>query len=113
MAYREEQAAKRMENSGMRGPVENAAKRYAALARKFGGSEEGRRKVASRSASASHYCRGTRVFDCIARGRRMELNGFPDYGFGSNCDGALPRVHSRALILESRRSINDREILRE
>ena len=35
LAYQEEQAAKRMENPGMRGPVENTAKRAAALAEKF------------------------------------------------------------------------------
>jgi hypothetical protein len=35
LAYQEEQAAKRMENPGMRGPIENTAKRAAALAEKF------------------------------------------------------------------------------
>jgi hypothetical protein len=35
LAYQEEQAAKRMENPGMRGPVENTARRAAALAEKF------------------------------------------------------------------------------
>jgi len=35
MAYQEGERAKKMENPGMRGPVENAAKRYAALAAKF------------------------------------------------------------------------------
>jgi hypothetical protein len=32
LAYQEEQAAKRMENPSMRGPIENTAKRAAALA---------------------------------------------------------------------------------
>jgi hypothetical protein len=32
LAYQEEQAAKRMENPAMRGPIENTAKRAAALA---------------------------------------------------------------------------------
>jgi hypothetical protein len=35
LAYQEEQAAKRIENPGMRGPSENTAKRAAALAKKF------------------------------------------------------------------------------
>ena len=35
LAYQEELAAKRMENPGMRGPIESAARRYAALAEKF------------------------------------------------------------------------------
>jgi hypothetical protein len=35
LACQEEQAAKRMENPGMGGPVENTAKRAAALAEKF------------------------------------------------------------------------------
>lgn len=35
MAYHEEQAAKRMENPTMRGPIENTAKRAAALAERF------------------------------------------------------------------------------
>jgi hypothetical protein len=35
LAYQEEQAAKRMENPAMRGPIENASKRYRALAEKF------------------------------------------------------------------------------
>jgi hypothetical protein len=35
LAYQEEQAAKRMENPGLRGPIENTAKRAAALAAKF------------------------------------------------------------------------------
>jgi acetyl-CoA carboxylase beta subunit len=34
LAYQEEQAAKRMENPTMRGPIENTAKRAAALAEK-------------------------------------------------------------------------------
>jgi len=34
-AHQEEQAARRMENPGMRGPVENTAMRAAALAEKF------------------------------------------------------------------------------
>jgi hypothetical protein len=35
LAYQEDQAAKRMENPGMHGPVENTAKRAAALAEKL------------------------------------------------------------------------------
>lgn len=35
MAYQEGERAKAMENPGMRGPIENAAKRFAALAEKF------------------------------------------------------------------------------
>ena len=35
LAYQEEQAAKKMENPGMRGPIENTAKRAAALAMKL------------------------------------------------------------------------------
>ena len=35
MAYQESQRAKAMENPSMRGPVENAAKRFAALAEKL------------------------------------------------------------------------------
>jgi hypothetical protein len=35
LAYAEAQAAKRMENPSMRGPIENTAKRAAALAEKF------------------------------------------------------------------------------
>jgi hypothetical protein len=35
LAYQEEQAAKRMENPGMRVPVENTAARAAALAERF------------------------------------------------------------------------------
>jgi hypothetical protein len=35
LAYQEEQAAKRMENPGMRGPIENTSRRAAALAEKF------------------------------------------------------------------------------
>jgi hypothetical protein len=35
LAYHEEQAAKRMENPGMRGPIENTARRASALAGKF------------------------------------------------------------------------------
>jgi hypothetical protein len=35
MAYQEGERAKKMENPGVRGPVENAAKRYAALAEKL------------------------------------------------------------------------------
>jgi hypothetical protein len=35
LTYQEEQAAKRMENPSMRGPIENTAKRAAALAEKF------------------------------------------------------------------------------
>jgi len=41
LAYQEEQAAKRMENPGMRGPIENTAKRATVLAQKF---EQARRK---------------------------------------------------------------------
>ena len=35
LAYQEEQTAKRMENPTMRAPIENTAKRAAALAEKF------------------------------------------------------------------------------
>jgi hypothetical protein len=35
LAYQESERAKKMENPTMRGPVENAAKRYAALAGKL------------------------------------------------------------------------------
>ena len=35
MAYQEGERAKRMENPTTRGPIENAARRYAALAEKF------------------------------------------------------------------------------
>ena len=35
MAYQEGERAKKMENATMRGPVESAAKRYAALAEKL------------------------------------------------------------------------------
>jgi hypothetical protein len=35
MAYQEGERAKKMENPGMRAPIENAAKRFAALAGKF------------------------------------------------------------------------------
>jgi hypothetical protein len=45
LARQEEQAAKRIDNPGMRGPVENTAKRAAALAEKF---EAVRRSVASK-----------------------------------------------------------------
>jgi hypothetical protein len=42
LAYQEEQAAKRMQSPGIRGPIVNAAKRAAALAERF----EGARKKA-------------------------------------------------------------------
>jgi hypothetical protein len=35
LAFQEGERAKKMENPGMRGPIENAAQRYAALAGKF------------------------------------------------------------------------------
>jgi hypothetical protein len=35
MAYQEGERAKKMENPGMRGPIENAARRFAALAEKL------------------------------------------------------------------------------
>jgi hypothetical protein len=35
LAFQEELAAKRMENPGMRGPIENTARRFAALAERF------------------------------------------------------------------------------
>jgi hypothetical protein len=35
LAYQEDQAAKKMENPSMRGPIENTSKRAAALAEKF------------------------------------------------------------------------------
>jgi hypothetical protein len=50
LAYQEEQAAKRMENPGMRGPVENTAKRAAALAEKF----EAARKRLTRRRAQTH-----------------------------------------------------------
>jgi hypothetical protein len=40
LAYQEEQAAKRMENPSMRGPVENTAKRGAAPAERFEGARK-------------------------------------------------------------------------
>jgi hypothetical protein len=40
LAYAEEQAAKRMENPGLRAPIENTAKRAAALAQKFEGARK-------------------------------------------------------------------------
>jgi hypothetical protein len=40
LAYQEEQAAKRMENPGMRGPIENTAKRAATLAERFEGARK-------------------------------------------------------------------------
>jgi hypothetical protein len=42
LAYQEEQAAKQMENPGLRGPIENTAKRAAALAEKFEGARKRR-----------------------------------------------------------------------
>ena len=42
MAYQEGERARKMENPGRRGPIENAAKRYAALAEKF---ERARKKA--------------------------------------------------------------------
>jgi hypothetical protein len=39
LAYQEEQAAKKMENPGMRGPIANTAKRAAALAEVRGGAQ--------------------------------------------------------------------------
>lgn len=44
LAYAEEQAAKKTENPGLRGPIENTAKRAATLAGKF----EGARKLSER-----------------------------------------------------------------
>jgi hypothetical protein len=35
MAFQEGERAKKLENPGMRAPIENAAQRYAALAEKF------------------------------------------------------------------------------
>jgi hypothetical protein len=35
LAFQESERAKQMENPGMRAPIENAARRYAALAEKF------------------------------------------------------------------------------
>jgi hypothetical protein len=35
MAYQEGERAKKMENPGMRGPIENAARRFAALVEKL------------------------------------------------------------------------------
>jgi hypothetical protein len=42
MAYQEGERAKKMENPGMRRPIENTAKRYAQLVEKF---EAGRRRA--------------------------------------------------------------------
>jgi hypothetical protein len=42
MAYQEGERAKQLENPGMRGPIENAAKRYSALAERF---EEARKRA--------------------------------------------------------------------
>ena len=42
ITYQEGERAKKMENPGMRGPIERAAQRFAALAAKF---EAARRKV--------------------------------------------------------------------
>jgi hypothetical protein len=44
LAYQSEQAAKRMENPGMRGPIENTARRAAALAEKFEAARGGSRR---------------------------------------------------------------------
>ena len=41
LARQEEQAAKRIDNPGMRGPIENTAKRAAALAEKFEAARKG------------------------------------------------------------------------
>jgi hypothetical protein len=41
MAYQEDQRAKAMENPTVRGPIENAAKRYAALAAKLEAARKG------------------------------------------------------------------------
>jgi hypothetical protein len=51
LAYQEEQAAKRMENPGMRGPIENTARRAAALAEKFERARGMRNTVAPKSRS--------------------------------------------------------------
>jgi hypothetical protein len=40
MAYQEGERAKQMENPGMRGPIESAARCYAALAEKFEAARE-------------------------------------------------------------------------
>jgi hypothetical protein len=53
MAYQEGEAAKRMENPGMRGPVENTVKRAAALAEKF----EAARKAANLALSPTRPLR--------------------------------------------------------
>ena len=42
MAYQEGERAKKMQNPGMRAPIENAAKRYAALAEKLEGARSRR-----------------------------------------------------------------------
>ena len=49
MAYQELERAKKMENPGMRAPIENAAKRYAQLVEKF---EAARRTTADDPGSA-------------------------------------------------------------
>lgn len=43
MAYQEGERAKKMENPTTRGPIENAARRYAALAEKLEAARRGRR----------------------------------------------------------------------
>jgi hypothetical protein len=42
MAYQEGERAKKMENPGMRGPIERTAKRFAALAAKLEAASKGR-----------------------------------------------------------------------
>jgi hypothetical protein len=42
LAYQERERAKKIENPGMRGPVENASQRYKALAERF---EEARKRA--------------------------------------------------------------------
>jgi hypothetical protein len=41
MAYQESERAKKMENPGMRGPIENSARRFAALAEKLDAARNG------------------------------------------------------------------------
>jgi hypothetical protein len=48
MAYQEGERAKKMENPGMRGPIENTAKRYARLVEKFEAARKSRAGVGIR-----------------------------------------------------------------
>lgn len=62
LAYQEEQAAQKMENPTMRGPIETTAKRAAALAEKF---EQARRKGLGGRISRLHSSERIRIqFSC-------------------------------------------------